>query len=54
MGSVILLGLTAFADRLTLQRHFVLLKIECRKDGKHALESPPNRVDHESVAVVLS
>ena len=31
----------------------ISLKVECRKVGKHALESPPNRVDHESVAVVL-
>ena len=32
---------------------FVSLKSKCGKEGKHALEPPPNRVDHESVAVVL-
>jgi len=42
------------AHELTLQRHFsCFTKIERLMEGKQALESPPNRVNHESVAVVL-
>ena len=49
------MGSFIFMKSIALQRHFAYFtKIEYQKVGKCALGFPPNRVDHESVAVVLS